>query len=159
MFWHVSKSFKAAVKSQRLNIVEFIIEDLDMPMNNDAFQGYLHTFLFACQEAEMNNDELGKEVNRQVLRYMMVGYGKGNIDQMDKANGSTPLIMACEHLKDLIIVEILVNAGADVNAVNNDDGMPLKIIKRRLQDDPENYDLQDIYEFLKRKGAVKDWRK
>ena len=48
MFWHVSKSFKAAVRAQRLNIVEFIIEDLDMPMNNDAFQGYLHAFIFAC---------------------------------------------------------------------------------------------------------------
>lgn len=112
-----------------------------MPMYNDAFQGYLHAFIFACQEAEMNNDELGQEVNRQVIRYMMVGYGKGNIDTMDKTNGSTPLIMACEYLKDLIIIEILVNAGADVNAVNNDNGMPLNIIKRKLKDDPENYDL------------------
>ena len=89
----------------------------------------------------------------------MVGYGKGNIDTMDKANGSTPLIMACEYLKDLLIIEILVNAGADVNAVNNDNGMPLNIIKRKLKEDPENYDLQDIYEFLKRKGAIKDWKR
>lgn len=89
----------------------------------------------------MNKDELGQEVNRQVLRYMMVGFGKGNIDSMNKSDGSTPLIMACELLKDLIIVEILVNNGADVNAVNNDNGMPLNIIKRRLKDDPENYDL------------------
>lgn len=107
----------------------------------------------------MEKYELGQEVNRQVLRYMMVGYGKGNIDSMNKSDGSTPLIMACELLKDLIIIEILVNNGADVNAVNNDNGMPLNIIKRRLKDDPENYDLQDIYEFLKRKGAIKDWRR
>lgn len=107
----------------------------------------------------MDKYELGQEVNRQVLRYMMVGFGKGNIDSMNKSDGSTPLIMACELLKDLIIIEILVNNGADVNAVNNDNGMPLNIIKRRLKDDPENYDLQDIYEFLKRKGAIKDWRR
>ena len=107
----------------------------------------------------MEKYELGQEVNRQVLRYMMVGFGKGNIDSMNKSDGSTPLIMACELLKDLIIIEILVNNGADVNAVNNDNGMPLNIIKRRLKDDPENYDLQDIYEFLKRKGAIKDWRR
>mgnify|MGYP000191354807 CR=1 FL=1 len=107
----------------------------------------------------MDKCELGQEVNRQVLRYMMVGFGKGNIDSMNKSDGSTPLIMACELLKDLIIIEILVNNGADVNAVNNDNGMPLNIIKRRLKDDPENYDLQDIYEFLKRKGAIKDWRR
>lgn len=37
MFWHVSKGFKAAVRNQRLNIIEFIIEELDMPMHNDAF--------------------------------------------------------------------------------------------------------------------------
>ena len=107
----------------------------------------------------MEKYELGQEVNRQVLRYMMVGFGKGNIDSMNKSDGSTPLIMACELLKDLIIIEILVNNGADVNAVNNDNGMPLNIIKRRLKDDPETYDLQDIYEFLKRKGAIKDWRR
>merc|ERR1712227_94927 len=66
MYWHVSKGFKAAVKAKKLNIIEFIIEELDMPMNNEAFQGYLHAFLFACQEAEMEDDELGKEVNRQI---------------------------------------------------------------------------------------------
>mgnify|MGYP001060613408 CR=1 FL=1 len=57
----------------------------------------------------MDKYELGQEVNRQVLRYMMVGFGKGNIDSMNKSDGSTPLIMACELLKDLIIIEILVN--------------------------------------------------
>ena len=160
MYWHVSKGFKAAVKAKQLNVVEFIMEELDMPMNNEAFFGYLSAFIFACREAEMEHDETGKEINRQFVRYMMKGYGKGKIDQMDKANGSTPLIMACEHLTDLIIIETLVDwGGADVNAVNNDDGMPLNIVKKRLKDDPENYELQDIYEYLKRRGAKRDWRK
>jgi hypothetical protein len=52
----------------------------------------------------------------------------------------------------------LVDGGADVNAVNNDNGMPLNIVKKRLKNDPENYQLQDISEYLKRKGAVRDWR-
>jgi hypothetical protein len=67
--------------------------------------------------------------------------------------------MACEYLNDLSIVETLVDGGADVNAVNCDNGMPLNLIKARLKKDPENYDLQDIYDYLKRKGAVRDWRK
>lgn len=105
----------------------------------------LHFFVFGCQEAEMSKDELGMEVNRQILRYLVHGHGKGNIDKIDKANGSTPLILACEYLTDLVIIEILVESGgADVNAVNCDDGMPLKIIKARLKRDPDNYELQDI---------------
>ncbi len=39
---------------------------------------------------------------------------------MDKANSSTPLINACEMLKDLIVIEILVDGGANINSVNND---------------------------------------
>lgn len=80
------------------------------------------------------------------------------MDPQDKANGSTPLIIACEVLTDLSVIEILVEGGADVNSVNCDDGMPLNIIKKRMKADPDNYDLQDIHEFLKRKGAVRDWR-
>jgi hypothetical protein len=46
MFWHVSKAFKAAVKHKKLNIIEFIIEDLDMPLFHEAFDGMLHFFVF-----------------------------------------------------------------------------------------------------------------
>ena len=72
---------------------------------------------------------------------MVKGVGKQSIDPIDKANGSTPLIIACEYLQDQIIVETLVDGGADVNAVNCDDQMPLKLIKARLKNDPDNYDL------------------
>lgn len=44
---------------------------------------------------------------------------------MDKVNGSTALHVACDLLTDLTIIEILVNGGADVNPVNNDNKMPL----------------------------------
>jgi hypothetical protein len=62
-------------------------------------------------------------------------------------------------LTDLSIIEMLVNNGACVNAVGCKDQMPLNIIKARMKKDPDNYELQDIFEYLKRKGAVKDWRK
>lgn len=60
---------------------------------------------------------------------------------IDKANGSTPLILACELLTDPIIIGTLVDGGADVNAVNCDDSMPLLAIKNRLKNEPDNYDL------------------
>mmetsp|Transcript_35600 Transcript_35600/g.54433 ORF Transcript_35600/g.54433 Transcript_35600/m.54433 type:complete len:105 (-) Transcript_35600:32-346(-) len=99
------------------------------------------------------------EVNRQILRYMVKGFGKSAMNSMDKSSGSTPLIVACELLQDLVVIEILVDGGADVNAVNNNNAMPLNIIKQRLKKDEENYNLQDIYEYLKRKGAVLDWKR
>lgn len=71
----------------------------------------------------------------------MKGMGKDNINPMDKSNNSTPLIIACEFIKDLQIIEILVDGGADINAVNNDNGMPLNIIKNRLKNDPDSYEL------------------
>ena len=35
----------------------------------------------------------------------------------------------------------------------------LRIKQERMKNEPEDEDLQDIYEYLKRKGAVRDWRK
>ena len=48
MFWHMNKSFKAALRGKKLNLIEFMIEDLDLPLNHECFYGILHTFLFAC---------------------------------------------------------------------------------------------------------------
>lgn len=159
MYWHVTKALKEAVKKQQLEIVDFIIEDLDTPLDHEAFDGYLHNFIFMCQLAEMQKDDFAREINQQILRYLIKGFGKGKVDQMDKANSSTPLHIACEILTDLTIIETLVESGgADVNSVNNSNGMPLNIVKTRLKSDPENDVLQDIYEFLKRKGAKRDWR-
>ena len=137
-----------------------MIEDIDLPLGDqEAFQGMLHMFVYNCQEAEMEKNEDQIEVNRQVLRYIVHGFTKEHIDVPDKSNGSTPLIIACETSKDLVLIEVLVDGGSDVNAVNRDNAMPLNIIKARMKKEPEDEDLQDIYEYLKRKGAVRDWRK
>ena len=118
-----------------------MIEDCDMPLNHEAFDGLLAFFVFSCQEAEMEKDELQQDINRLLLRYIVKGIGKESIDPIDKANGSTPLIMACEYLYDLQLIETLVDGGADVNAVNCDNGMPLNVVKARMKKDPDNYDL------------------
>jgi len=47
---------------------------------------------------------------------------------MDKVNNSTPLHVASDLLTDLVIFEILLDGGANVNPVNNDNKMPLGII-------------------------------
>jgi succinate dehydrogenase flavin-adding protein (antitoxin of CptAB toxin-antitoxin module) len=37
MFWHVSKGFKAAVKNRHINLIEYIINDLGMSLDHEAF--------------------------------------------------------------------------------------------------------------------------
>jgi ankyrin repeat protein len=72
---------------------------------------------------------------------MVHGFTKEYIDSVDKSNGSTPLIIACETSKDLVLIEILVDGGSDVNAVNRDNAMPLNVIKTRMKQQPEDEDL------------------
>jgi len=72
---------------------------------------------------------------------MCKGFGKDAMNPIEKISGDTPLITACERLTDIRIIECLVENGANVNAVNCNNGMPLNIIKARLKKDPDNYDL------------------
>ena len=53
MFWHVSKALKAAVKNKHLLVVRYIIAELHIDLCHEAFERYLHLFLFGCQEADM----------------------------------------------------------------------------------------------------------
>jgi ankyrin repeat protein len=101
----------------------------------------------------MEENEEGIESNRQILRLLVKGKGKDGIDEGDNVNNSTPLIAACEYLTDLECIKILVEGGADVNAVNNDDKMPLMIVKERLEKAPENEKIKSIDEYLKTRGA------
>lgn len=93
-----------------------------------------------------------------ICRYLCAASDKDSIDSMDQTDGSTVLHIACEVLSDFQIIELLVNAGADLDPVRNDDKLPLAIIRERLEADPDNNDLFDIEEFLTRKGAKVSWR-
>ena len=75
--------------------------------------------------------DLDIELNRQILRYLAKSAGKNGIDSIDKRTGNTVLMHACELLNDFVIIETIVNAGADVNAVNLKDEMPLTFIKKK----------------------------
>ena len=99
------------------------------------------------------------DTNRVLCSLLMQGFGKGNVDAIEEITGSTPLTKACELLTDLSIIRMFVENDACVNAVDCKDRMPLSIIKARIKEDPDNFDLQDIYDYLKRNGAVKDWHK
>ena len=77
---------------------------------------------------------------------------------MDRFTGSTSLHAVCELFTDLVFVDAIGNAGADVNAVNNDGKLPLNLINEKLKLDPDSDVLFDIKELLERKGAKTDWR-
>ena len=158
MFWHVQAAFKEALKNKSLLVIEYIIEDLEIDLHHECFgNNLLHKFIHTCSMAERYDDEDMKEVNRQVVRYLVQGYAR-EVDSMDKLNGSTALHLACEHLTDLVIIETLIDGGADVNAVNSDDKLPINYVRARMEKDPDNYDLLDIEIKLKQKGSKDDWK-
>lgn len=158
MYWHVTKALKAAMKNRHLDLVRYMIEDLELSLDHEAFQKLLHLYLFSCQSAETENDEEGRKLNREIFKLLVKGKGKGAIDEVDNINSSTPLMIACESLSDLEMIQILCESGADVNSVNSDDQMPLSLIKGRLDKDQENENLRQIYDYLKSRGAVLNWR-
>lgn len=127
-------------------------------MSHDCFYGYFHRVIRTCVDADEAKDEVEQDVNRMIVRYLCAACDKDTIDQMDGTDGSTVLHVACEELNDFSIVEMIVNAGADLNPVRNDDKLPLTIIRERLEADPDNNDLYDIEEFMTRKGASISWR-
>ena len=129
-----------------------------MTLNHEAFKGFFHVFIFQCQMAEQSKNELEIEANRQIIRYLAKASGKDGIDAMDKLNSSTVLHNACEYLCDLTVVETIVSASADVNAVNEDNDLPLTIIKRRREKDMENETLEDIEWYLEKNGGVDNWK-
>jgi len=93
-----------------------------------------------------------------IVRYLCQACDKDTIDQMDDTDGSTVLHIAAECLSDFPIIELIVDAGPDLNCVRNDDKLPLTIIRERLEADPDNNDLYDIEEYMTRKGARITWR-
>ena len=77
---------------------------------------------------------------------------------MESITGNTVLHTVCQYLNDYVMVDTVISNGADVNAVRDDDKMPLNIINQKLEQEPENGTLLDIKELLERKGAKTDWR-
>ena len=49
MFWHVTKGLKAAVKNKHVDVTRYIVDEpLYVSLNHEAFEKYLHLFLFGC---------------------------------------------------------------------------------------------------------------
>ena len=137
MFWHVTKALKAAVKNKHADVTRYIVDEpLFVSLNHEAFQKMLHLFLFCCQEADMHPTEKERtkahSQNRELLSILAKGKGRDGIDELDNVSSATPLMVACEMLNDIEIVKILCEAGADINSVNNDNKMPLSLVKERI---------------------------
>ena len=99
----------------------------------------------------MENDLQKQLENIEILKVLIRGK-EFKIDEMDNINQSTPLLNACELLYNVEVVKVLVEYGeADVNCVNKDDAMPLKVVKERIkkeQDKAKKANLDRIYSYL-----------
>lgn len=93
----------------------------------------------------------------------MKGKGHEGIDEFDNVNSSTPLMVACETLSDMELFKILCEeGGADVNAVNSDDKLPLTLLTERISKLSDNSSvlgsLKQIHHYLISKGALSTWK-
>ena len=70
----------------------------------------------------------------------------------------TPLHLACRH-GNFPFVKILVENGADINAVDLKKLMPLNYIDLRIKENPVKAAFKDIQGFLENIGASRDWKK
>ncbi len=91
MFWHVTKALKAAVKNKHVDVTRYIVDEpLFVSLNHEAFQKYLHLFLFGCQEADMHPTEKERtkahNQNRELLSILAKGKGREAIDEMDNVS-------------------------------------------------------------------------
>ena len=64
MYWHVTKAMKAAIKHRQLEVIDFIVEEMDTPLDHDAFDGLLHVFVFGMKEDYRLKNELNIDTNK-----------------------------------------------------------------------------------------------
>ena len=70
MVWHIQKALKEAIKYRKILIAQYIVEELDIKLNNECFSGYLHRIVRMCSEAEEDKDEAEQEVNRTIVKLL-----------------------------------------------------------------------------------------
>ena len=58
LYWHIVKCFKLAYRERKIEMLQFMIDDLDMPLKHEAFDGFLFIFIYICQGAEEDKDEV-----------------------------------------------------------------------------------------------------
>lgn len=78
MYWHTQKAFKEVVKKKYLYILGFLVDELEMSLDDESFHGFLHSFIMEASKEE--TDELGLEVNRQIIRFLAKAAGKQGVD-------------------------------------------------------------------------------
>ena len=63
------------MQRKKLFVLEYLVDELDMNLNNECFQGFLHSFVRQCVEDEENKDEDEIENNRMIMRFLAKASG------------------------------------------------------------------------------------
>jgi hypothetical protein len=61
-----------------LYILGFLVDELEMSLDDESFNGFLHSFIMEASKEE--TDEVGLEVNRQIIRFLAKAAGKQGVD-------------------------------------------------------------------------------
>lgn len=69
----------------------------------------------------------------------------------------TPIFYACKH-GNLAFVKMLVENGADINAVDKNKKVPLNYVDEKIKENPDVARYKEVKEYLESKGAKRDWK-
>lgn len=69
----------------------------------------------------------------------------------------TPVFYACKH-GNLAFVKMLVESGADINAVDKNKKTPLNYVDEKIKANPDAARYKELKEYLVSIGAKADWK-
>eukprot|EP00743_Colponemidia_sp_Colp-15_P001244 GILK01001366.1.p1 GENE.GILK01001366.1~~GILK01001366.1.p1 ORF type:complete len:278 (-),score=56.96 GILK01001366.1:80-913(-) len=145
LFWHISKAFHAACAGMHLTTVQFMVEG-GLDLTQSTFDDSIHRIIEAKTIGLNNSDEDA----RAIISYLVSK--KMDINQPRKDDWWTCLHVAA-NARHLSSVRLLVDLGADVNAVAKNDRMPLTTVMHS-----DEAAAKEVETYLREKGAKESWR-
>jgi len=164
LFWHTSKGFKKALDNFHKEIIDYMLNTLQVDLSHEVFRYILHYLI--TRSIKLVDDIAQQKYATEILE-LIVNARKGvvNIDEIDPTHGHiTGFQMACFYGLHQM-ADVLLDAGADVNAVDNCNKTPLGLLqlrtmKAQLDQRPElKQKLEELTAKMEAKGAVLDWKK
>ena len=129
--WHIAKAFKRVIKGHSLDCLQFMTEN-GLNLRNSIFKGAL-PLLASCPTSDIDL------MNSLIDTLLAAGV---SINDTEKSTYSTALHIATA-LQNVPLVRLLLEKGADVNAINKLKIMPLNIVQH--SSNPEAIEIHNLF--------------
>lgn len=128
--WHTTKAFKKVIKGHSLDCLQYMIDN-GLNLKNTIFKGAL-PLLASCPTSDMDL------MTKLIETLLAAGL---TINDTEKSTYSTALHIATA-LQNSALVKLLIEKGADINAINKLKIMPLNIVQN--SSNPEAIEIHNM---------------